>query len=1087
MSHTFVRPLGTNHESFLRNDPIEDDYIYIVNHKTNTPSNRTYDIKGAHAEESHPPTSYHQPLPDASLAYRHQIPTTTQNICYNTPMATLTEKQQQAVESTAKTTLVIAGPGTGKTHILASRVQFLVEQQNTNPENILCLTYTEAGATTMKKRIISFLGQKGRNVTTNTFHSFASSLLEEYPDVFGYSRTLRPLNDIDQALIIKKIIDSNYKKGALRSLTSSTDVYFYRQEITKNINTLKSEGVLPDQYKTVVDEWEKQFNAIPDEEKLSTRGTRAGKLKTEYEKVAERIKKNKEFALLYQEYENELKKKNVYDYDDMINRAVQGLQTSEQTKAEIQRHYTTVLVDEYQDTNGSQNKLLFTLLDHPDYHCFVVGDDDQAIQRFQGATIENFTDFLETFPETIVISLEDNFRSPQYILDSALHLIADNEQRITTKLNVPQKLLTARGGTARRKSYTIQQCETDIAERAFIVEQIIALQKKGVPYNEIAVITRTNNEQEGIANVLYAYDIPYIMSGNQNALAHPVVLLFVQIIKACHNPQQNSAHLATLLRHPATPVSADDAMTIFSRHRSEKTNLYQTMRNAIRATNLLEDKKSVQETLSIIRTLYQQQDTESALAWFYSVLRDTGLLQWIGSQENKITFLENIGTLCDEIKRVQVGNPQFTIEDALSHIRSFYDLGIRLRPRPKNLSLENAVNILTAHQSKGKEFDYVFVTNVVQGVWSKDRKRGNKLALHPSIVRMETDKEDERRLLYVALTRAKKGLTVSYAQTHIDGYEKPQEKISSEFLDSLTEKVPETTYKPKQLDRFIEKTDFVPPTAEHTKKTKDIIQGITQSLSFALSATSMNTFLECPQRFLYENILRVPREGDAKIPLTYGSAIHYTLQRYFEVPKKNRDKTFLINTFTEHVQRNSPLTEAENNEIIERAQQKLAIYHTTRLKDEHEPLYVEQNYSAGTITYDTIRLAGKIDKISPLNDSAGEVKVVDYKTNRRKKSLNEILGKTKATQGYAPLYDQLMFYKLLLSLDSSFPYQPTQFALDFVDVSEEVNVPIEEADYETFKKTLRDIWKSIQSLSFLESTDQFPFCKECEWCEHSVV
>ena len=497
-------------------------------------------------------------------------------------MTTLTKKQKEAVESGASTTLVIAGPGTGKTHILASRVEFLVKRENINPENILCLTYTNAGATTMKKRIVSFLDNKGRDVTVSTFHSFASSLLEEYPDIFGYSRDVHPASEIDQALIIKKILDNLYKKGELKELRSSIDLYFYKKEIESSINTLKSEGISPDKYIEMVNKWQEDFNNMPDSEKLSSRGPTKGKVKKEHLNTQKRIDKNKEFAVLYKMYEEELKNKNIYDYNDMINKAIEGLRNNKSILEEIQEKYRSILVDEYQDTNGSQNKLLFTLLNHSNYHCFVVGDDDQAIQRFQGATIENFTDFLEKFPETKIVSLEDNFRSPQIIIDSALKVIDENETRINKRIeNLPSKKLLSQGKTSDNKEYFIQRCKTDTEEKEFITQKIIELNKKGTPYSEIAILTRNNNEQSSIANALYAHNIPYTTSSNQNALSHPVVISFLKILKCCQNPT-NGEWLASFLRHPATPITTEDTITILSNRAKNKTTLYEEYKKSIK-------------------------------------------------------------------------------------------------------------------------------------------------------------------------------------------------------------------------------------------------------------------------------------------------------------------------------------------------------------------------------------------------------------------------------------------------------------------------------------------------------------------------
>ena len=1002
-------------------------------------------------------------------------------------MVILTKKQKDAVESKAATTLVIAGPGTGKTHILASRVQFLVEQQNVNPENILCLTYSNAGATAMKTRILSMLRKKGIGVTTSTFHAFASSILEEHPIIFGYGGNLQPVDDVDQAITVKNLIDTLYSKGKIRALTTTMDRYYYRKKIIDNITTLKSEGISPDKYIDMVGKWQeeyqKEFDNMPDERKIASRGKNKGEIKStvkkEFERTQEHIRKNKEFLEIYREYENTLKQKNFYDYADMINRANRGLEASPETRDEIQEQYTHILVDEYQDTNKSQNQLLFHLLATEQHNCFVVGDDDQAIHRFQGATIENFTDFLKTFPKTNIVSLEDNFRSPQFILDSALDFIGQNETRINHVIKVPPKKLIARGETAKEKTFLVQHCNTDIEEHHMVAEQIEKYKKQRVPLDEIAIITRNNKEQEPFARALYARSIPYTMSGNQNALEHVAVIAFMKILQTCQNPN-NSELLVSFLRHPATPILIEDTIAILASRARNRTTVYEELKKASRQNQMV-DTKAIQKTLRILHSLAEKQESETGASWLNLAFNETGYKNWVASQEDAIDTLENISALFKEAQRVQESNPSLTIRDILNHLNSFSEVKIPLRPRRHPRTTEKMVQILTAHQAKGREFDVVFIVNSVQRIWGKDRNPRNTLPLHNSIAKNDTNKEDERRLFFVALTRAKKRLIVSYATTHSDARDKPRDETHSEFVEALLEaNIPLQEYTSKNLKPFVEQTLLISEAYKHPNTIKEIVGSIVASPSFSLNATNINTFSECPNKFLYQTVLRIP--GTKSQSLVYGSAIHYALQRYFEVPATARSKAFLFKTAKESIEQKSTLTEAENNEMIERAKKVLAIYHKTRLQKEDEPLFVEKGYKAGEISYNTVQLTGKIDKITPIDRGAKEVKVVDYKTNKKAKTPNEILGKTKATEGDTSLYDQLMFYKLLLEIDTSFPYKPTQFVLDFVDAQKEVVVPIDDKDYDMFTKKLQAIWKSIQSLSFLESANTFPFCQECEYC-----
>lgn len=990
----------------------------------------------------------------------------------------LTKKQFEAVNSTAQSTLIIAGPGTGKTHIIASRVEFLVKKQKVNPENILCLTYTNAGAVAMKKRIVKFLDESGRKITVNTFHAFANSLIQEYPDIFGYNDNAQLASEVDQVLIIKKIIDTLYKKNELKKLITTTNLYFYKDTIKKNIDTLKSEGITPKQYQDIVEQWIQSFDSIPAEEKISTRGSRKGRLKIKYEDEEKLINKNKEFSIIYEKYEQHLQNNNQYDYSNMINSVVDGLSNNENTKEKIQDQYKSILVDEYQDTNGSQNKLLFHLLNRNNHQCFIVGDDDQAIHRFQGATIENFTDFLERFPKTKIISLEDNFRSPQEIIDSAFNFIQENSTRINNKIEIPPKQLIAKGKTANNKEYFIEQFETDIEEKAFIVNKILNLKNKKIPLSEIAILTRNNKEQEVIADYLYAHKIPYNISSTQNALKHGVVIGFLNILKCCQNPS-NSEHLAQFLMHPASPITAEDTITVLAQRAKNKSSLYEEFKNIIPE---LKDKEKAKNTLDVIYNLYQEQATKTALEYIDIVAQKTGYISWILSSDNKIELLQNISAIYEETKRIQKINPRISIKQLIDHFESFYQLEISLSTEMQKITTQDSVNILTAHKSKGEEFDYVFIINNTQGVWAKDRKPSNHLKLHPSIKTQDTDKEDDRRLFFVALTRAKKSLFITYSSINTEGKIKNEEVIHSEFLESLTKKLPVKNQKIDNLEEFKEKIIISPPTTNYSAEIKNTIQKIIQDPHFNLSATAINNFLECPNKLLYVSILKIPGSFIPNQNTTYGNAIHYALQKYFETKKEKRSFDFIIKTVDQNLTQKSILKSIDNQFIIDRAKNSIK-YYIKKLEKEPEPFYIEKNI---TTQYKNIPITGVVDKISKLQND--EIAIIDYKTSTKKTapSINEILCKTKSTQDNVPkYYNQLMFYKILTLNDSDLKeYTSTKFILDFVDQTKEVEVPIDENDYKGFLQQIEEIWNSIQQLSFLESTEQFPFCKQCMYCQN---
>ena len=985
----------------------------------------------------------------------------------------LTKKQQEAVECASPTTMVIAGPGTGKTYMLASRIEHLVNRRGISPERILCLTFTDAGANAMRERVIQFLGINGYRVDINTFHSFAARLIDEHPEVFGYKHNLKALADIDRARLIQRIIDELYDSGMIKHLTPSHDRYAFYHEIAKSISEIKREGCDARTFKSTISDWQEEFNAIPDGEKLSSRGARKGQIKREYEKVQERINKNKELSALYAHYEEKLAENSWYDYDDMILRSIAGLQKNESLRGDLHEHYQAILVDEYQDTNGAQNRLLFLLIDNNSPNVFIVGDDDQAIHRFQGATIENFKEFLKRFKKTKVIALQDNFRSPQIILNAALALARNNENRITRHLKLPEKKLTAHSAAKDAQSFFVHTFPNEMHEYAFLVNTIKRLIADGDKYDDIAVLVRTNREQNEIADILRKAEIPYALSAAQNAMEEPRVQTLFALIRATTDPRDNDALLAFLL-HPATPIKTEDVWRVLDmRGRDER--IYQTLsRAAQKQPRDISDHEALRKTYCILNELSAEQAYTSGAQWLQRVLEQSGVLTWVSKQEDAPYLIANLRAITDEAKRVQTGKPELRITDILSHLKSYQDLGISLRS--KLVRMQDAVHVLTAHQAKGQEFKTVFIVHAAHGNWSGKRNI-QKLKLPQKIGVWEEKEEDARRLFYVALTRAKENLFITTSNIYTGGFsgtdERERAAVPALFIGEMREYITPTERIEERADEFI--TATLMPSHALRDEQRRVIGEMVSRPTFAINATSFNAYLECPQKFLYEKVLRVPTVKT--FSLTYGEAIHVALEQYFKVPKGERSENQLTETVTNYLARESTLTEAENRHILERAQAVFGSYYQN-LSLEPEPIAVEYRFPSDKFTFDEVRLSGKIDKIS--HAPAGSdlaVRVIDYKTSRKAKTVNAIKGKTQDKT--APnLMRQLLFYRLLLAQDKNFNYTPVEFVLDFVDAGRIVEVPITDTEYFSFQEELKKTWNSIQIMEFLKTK-----CGECKWCK----
>ncbi|HEX7848075.1 MAG TPA: UvrD-helicase domain-containing protein [Chitinophagaceae bacterium] len=347
----------------------------------------------------------------------------------------LNEKQQLAVNSIEGPVMVIAGPGTGKTQILASRIGKILLETDALPENILCLTYTDAGVVAMRKRLLQFIGPDAYKVNIYTFHAFCNDVIQENLSLFE-KNSLDPISDLEKIELFKQLIDSFPKNHALKRYRG--DVYFEVNNLQSLFSTMKREGWTASFINQRIDEY---LQSLPTREefiyKRKYREFNAGDLKKDkIEEEKERMEKLRAAVNEFDRFQQLMRQKNRYDFDDMINWVIRAFEENKNLLSNYQEKYQYILVDEYQDTSGTQNRLVELLISYWDKpNVFVVGDDDQSIYRFQGANVENMLDFAGNYKDDLLtVVLTNNYRSIQPILDISKTLINRNEERLVKKI-----------------------------------------------------------------------------------------------------------------------------------------------------------------------------------------------------------------------------------------------------------------------------------------------------------------------------------------------------------------------------------------------------------------------------------------------------------------------------------------------------------------------------------------------------------------------------------------------------------------------------------------------------------------------------
>src|ERR1700761_2080682 len=404
----------------------------------------------------------------------------------------LNPEQLSAVEQMDGPVLVIAGPGTGKTQILAARIGKILLETDASAHEILCLTYTDAGAVAMRKRLFEFIGPDAYRVNIYTFHAFCNEIIQENLEYFG-KLSLEALSDLESAMLFRELVDEFPNDHLLKRFTG--EVYLEAPNLKSLFSDMKKENWDEAAIQKAVREY---LDDLPNREKYiykranSKTGVKVGDLKQkDIDKIHEQMKKLLSAVSEFQNFSKKMTDRSRYDYDDMITWVLKAFKENEELLRRYQERYQYILVDEFQDTSGSQNELLRFILNYWDTpNVFVVGDDDQSIFKFQGANMKNILDFSSDYaPSLKTVVLKQNYRSNQHILDVSRALIEKNNERLTRQLDLDKNLKSAHPRfDSLMIEPAIKEYENPGQELADVASQVKRLLDNGTEPGEIAVI-----------------------------------------------------------------------------------------------------------------------------------------------------------------------------------------------------------------------------------------------------------------------------------------------------------------------------------------------------------------------------------------------------------------------------------------------------------------------------------------------------------------------------------------------------------------------------------------------------------------------
>jgi DNA helicase II / ATP-dependent DNA helicase PcrA len=1045
--------------------------------------------------------------------------------------ARLNTDQKKAVDTIDGPVLVIAGPGTGKTQVLGLRIANILRQTDTNPASVLCLTFQDASVTAMKTRLQTFIGYDAYKVQIHTFHSFCSEIIRSFPYEFDFSDEVEAIKEVDKLAIFKQILTDN----KLVSLQQRNDILGYFKGIVGAISNLKKEYITPDKFSLLIQGYENSFDAK--ERKLNER----------------KIEKMHDLQKFYVKYLELMQEKNLIDFDDMIFKVTDGFSKNDDLVKYFQEQYLYTLVDEFQDTNNAQLQVIKSVgsFEGLDANVFAVGDDDQTIFRFQGASSDNFEKFLNIFPETELVVLHTNYRSKQPIIDSATNVIENNPNRVSELdyfkslgLNKEFKAFESQkvGEVIKEAVSTIvpqvneflpvqaHEFEHSFHEDYWIGSKIKSLIDSGTKFNEVAIIARTNRQIVNITKFLDRFKIPYTIKRSESILENRYIQNLIQVFRISSNPSllKDDKIMWQVLSQDFLGLNSFDIFGLYHDAKEQKMCMY----DFVHKTHLPKY-EGILTFINKVIALQQYSLNNTFLNTFTKTLHYLDLIKYLETLPDSYAELNRLSSLFQFASTRCKSDKDYNLDKFLDEVKLMREKNIVIASDPIDIEAENKINILTAHSSKGLEFDHVFIYQTSESKWEKNRGGSDSVPLPPLVlgdsdsetsakIRKELEKAedeiDERRLFYVAMTRAKKDLFLTYSKRYYDsdsGEVDVAEKLMSKFIaESLVSDITKHADMVQKHDEIMKIMLAEEEPVKIPERNKDYLLGLVNK-ELHLSATKLNKYQMCRYKFLLEDVFRLP--SPKSLNLEIGTAIH----RGIEILTQSYDGKSGYKTFEEiydeakkEFDRNIDQDQINTDELgsidvayleIERG---LEAYYKYFETNPDKPEFTEF-VSVGI--FEGINLRGRLDKISKLH--GGEEKqfvITDYKTVSSTPSITEFLGFTKAGEDKNHLR-QLLFYRLLLE-SSNLPLArkvaPTLKALrlEYVDTkigevkvfeiptkgmfefkrranaknSEEFNI---DEEYEKFKVDLKEAFESIKSLEFERTTDRTK-CQFCAFKQH---
>lgn len=1109
---------------------------------------------------------------------------------YEKALAGLNTAQMQAVTTIEGPVLVIAGPGTGKTQLLATRIAHILATTDTLPENILCLTFTDSAAHNMRERLSSMIGQAAYKITISTYHAFGSDLIKRFRDYFAADGDLEPIDDLGIDRVFREIISglaydnplkysdqylndiksfvSDAKRallspGDLRTLAAQNQAFidavtpavsqalqgFTRmggnsvakfQTLADNLPPLpeltanQEGGHLPLSHMFAVS----LHNALAQVAE-SGKTTELTKWKNTWLSkdaqgnfVPDGSKTNQKLLALadvYEKYLAALAEQHLFDYDDMILRAVHALEHNTDLKFTLQEQYLYILLDEFQDTNGAQLRLVELLTDNPVLegrpNVLAVGDDDQAIYAFQGANYSHMLQFQRMYRDVLLVPLTQNYRSHADILHLAQGVASQIDERLHHHFKGIQKKLIA-SNPALPQTAIIERYEaaSEASQFAWVARSIHNLIAKGAQPHAIAVLAPQHKYLEPLVPYLQELDIPIKYDKRENVLDDPAInqlLRMGELVTSLAAGQFETANmlwtevlsfdfwqLPTSLIWQLSWQAADDgqnwAESLLQNETCKPIALFFMRLSQLAQTETLE---TMCDYIAGVTPLdLQEPGFKSYTSPFYA--------HYFG--KNSGDMLQNMGTFWDLLSNLTVlrsrlrdynrgSETPLVLADLLHFAHAHRAANIKILNTSPYQNSDDAVQLMTAFKAKGMEFDAVFLLAVNDEAWGDAaRNQTSRLSIPPNLnyIRYAGATPDERlRLFYVAITRAQTQLfLVNYTrnfsgktfnrlryleETSQDGrIMSPLLPGGEQTVRAIAPDAASEKQRANELSAFWQQRHQLAFSQEHLRA---LLRGRLQS--FQLSPTHVNAFIDLehagPLPFFMSTILRFPKAPNAGGQ--FGNAVHETLE-WLHTQNKQQGSVPDISATLAHFERRLKAKKLSVQDTVQMQPRGEAIFraylqqrlHTISAQNE-----CERNFRFEGVCIGPAHMAGKIDKLI-IDKRARAITIVDYKTGKNRERWDSSVTLHKYRQ-------QLYLYKALVERSARFKgYAVTDAYLEFVEPNEDGNITelhlaFNQDEYSHICKLAEAVWNAVQTIHLPDISAYSTDMKSIQLFENDLI